>query len=574
MSQNRKPKWLNASELINKTAASLQKRTSVAKNSPQFTVPFKQISAYTCPTCHLKFTTGQIEPQLRKAAREGKSYVECPQCRTNLTEDRGVQVKDTKSIIQQGHYLTDANHRPNMGRVPNMWIDKAIYGRLVQKLGEYVAKIGITNPQMKFQRGIRSSKFPGEPHSAKGAEFSVEFIDKNNTRNRIFIQAGLTVKGEFIYPRTFKTVIGQEYPLTVEAIQKMTSGKLFNPAVPNVTIPPLNYRQPDPTRFREISADQKKIQKIAQDAINPDPSSGTPEDRIQMHVEELGITDPNDQETIENIMRKYVDPNNPEAFAPGMSDTSGAQTGENFTQGLGLGIAKNNLNLHKISKIVQAMQDQYTQAVLRAFNAGLSLDEATEQVYAQTGMPLNEMVWTRAAEYSTQQTNQQPENLDAALASELITQAEENVSKKFCKTAEEVKQEFDFSELTSSEATTFVDTFVNTYNNALSKHQGTMNAQHEAHYAATKQLHDNRIKRALRDEQTLVPFTDPDPDYSLAEQTVQAEPRFDKPGGAPLKYDETDGGISDPEDRNITHMFGRASKIATISHEIGQWVVK
>ncbi len=552
MAQNRKPRWLNTRKLMTEAGESLQKKIETEKTAPKLKIAqFKQVSAFSCPNCRLKFTSGQIESQIRKAAREGNSYIECPQCGATLKEDRFAQVKDPEPIIHRAQYLNDANRRPNIGRVPNMWVDKAIYGRLVQKLAEYVAKVGITNPQMKFQRGIRSSKFPGEPHSAKGAEFSVEFIDRNNTRNRIFIQAGLTAKGDFIYPRTFKTTIGQEYPLTTEAIVNFTSGKLFNPVTPSMQIPPLTYRQPDYTRFREISADQQKMQKTAQ--ADPNDPNAVDDNNLQMHVQEMGITDPTDQETIKNIMRKYVDVNNPEAFAPGMST---AQTGENFTQGLGLGIA-NKLNLHKIGKVVKAMQDNYTQVVLNALNDGLSYDEAVQDVYSKTGMPLNEKIWAAAMNYLIQQEDQSPVAVEAALAKQLVAQAEESMFKKFQKTAEDVKEEFDFSNLTADETNTFVDTFVTTYNNALQSGEGIVNAQHQAHYTAGSQLQENRIKKALRDEQTLVPYTDPDPDYSLAEQTVQSEPRFDKPGGEPLKYNETDGGISNPEDRNITHMFGR-----------------
>jgi len=584
MAQNKRPKWLNTRKLMKEAGTSLQKKADVEKSQPKLkTAQFKQITAYSCPGCRLKFTSGQIESQIRKAAREGQSYVNCPQCGTALKEDRFAQVKDPEPIVHRAYYLNDTNRRPNVGRVPNMWVDKAIYGRLVQKLGEYVTKVGIFNPQMKFQRGIRSSKFPGEPHSAKGAEFSVEFIDQNNTRNRIFIQAGLTAKGEFIFPRTFKTTIGQEYPLTAEAITNMTSGKLFDPIMPDAKIPPLNYRQPDYTRFREISANQKKMQKTAQDFVDVNATPPVPgednidDSKLNMQIQEMGITDPTDQEAIKQIMRKYIDSNAPETFAPNAPTT---QPGGNFMQGIGLSTVKNKLNLRKISRIVEAMQNNYSQVVLDAINNGLTYDEAVEEVYTKTGMPLNERVWTAATDYLEQQAEQQPAAIEAALAKQLVAQAEEKIVKKFQKTAEDVKEEFDFSGLSSDEVETFVDTFVTTYNQALIDGNGITNAQRQAHYAAGKQLHENRIKRALRDEQTLVPYTETDPDYSLAEQTKQSEPRFDHEGGAPKKYHEMDGGISDMEDRNYSTMFkGTASEInrrtvhADVKQRGDKWVV-
>jgi hypothetical protein len=674
MSENKKPRWLNAHKLVEAAGEDIQKKTELENSIKLNSTRITQIAAYSCPGCRLKFTSGQIEPQIRKAARESKSYVECPQCSTALKEDRVVQIKGAPDIVHRAEYLRDTNRHPNSARVPNMWVDKAIYGRLVQKLSEFVAKIGITNPQMRFQRGIRSSKFPGEPHSAKGAEFSVEFVDQNNTRNRIFIQAGLTSKGEFIFPKIFKNTIGQEYPLTKEAIANLTSGKLFDPVMLNSAIPPLRYRDRDYTRFREISADQKKIQKIAQDPAMPAmPTGNDPvdENALDMQVQEIGITDPADQQAVKEIMKKYIDPNNPQAFAPGMSV---AQTGENFMQGVGLGSMKNKLNfrkakirriladarltpageqrlqespelpnsaldmvlslvardpsidresiwlegsdfiidawhealkqgliisesieedgefdlpsnpppgmasklnLRKISKVVTAIQENYTDVVLDALDRGLAYDEAVTEVYDKTGMPLNDSVWAAAANYLEERASNEPIAIEAALAKQLVASAEEKIAKKYQKTAAEVKDEFDFSGLTSSEVETFVDTFVTEYNNALTSGQGPTKAQHQAHYAASRQLHANRVKTALRDETTLVPFTETDPEYSLAEQTVQAEPRFDKPDGDPLKYDEMDGGISNPEDRNITHMFGRdkQAKKAYITHENDKYIV-
>lgn len=590
MAQNNRPKWLNFQRLVKDAGADNRQKQSNIPQVPESVHPtFKDIVAYTCPGCRLKFSTGQVEPQIRQATRKGISFIECPKCGIPLKEDRVARVRDLEPLTRRAHYAALTNRPPtNEGRVPNMWIDKAIYGRLVQRLSEHIASVGITSPQMRFQRGIRSSKFPGEPHSAKGAEFSIEFIDHNNTRNRIFIQAGLTANGEFIFPKTFKTSVGQEYPLTKEAITKLTRGKLFDPVMPDMTVPPLNYRQPDPTRFREISADNRRMKKTAQPidmGADPETAPEVVEDDepLEMHIQEMGVTDPADIAEMKNIMRKYIDPNNPQAFAPGMSGVQ--QEGDNFMEGLDLGIADNRrsvkqsmLNLRKINKLSIAVKANYAEAVLDALNDGLTYDEAAAEVYKKTGLPINEAVWRQATEYLEDQAGS-PEDTESALAEHLVMQAAEKLSEKFQKTAEEVKEEFDFSGLTSKEVETFVDTFVNTYNETLDKGTGPVDAQRVAHIAAYEELNSNRVKKALRDEDTLVPFTDPEPDYSLGEQTDLAEPRFDHPGGPPKKYHEMDGGISSEEARNYTNMFGKGgaqrkiTKSATIRHEDNKYVV-
>lgn len=65
---------------------------------------------------------------------------------------------------------------------------------------------------------------------------------------------------------------------------------------------------------------------------------------------------------------------------------------------------------------------------------------------------------------------------------------------------------------------------------------------------------DKLVKRSLRDEKTLVPFTEPDPDYSVAKQTdVDAD--FSVP------YEKSDQGILPEEERAIQRMFRGGSNV-------------
>ncbi|MCK4825217.1 hypothetical protein KA005_56230, partial [bacterium] len=292
MTNSNRPKWLDVAKLTKAAGGEAEQRSTLHVNLPVHSR--KVIATYICPQCRLQFTTSDVEIQVKKAVRTGTQYIECPKCGGALREGRTAVVRDVTSIVNRADRYKDSNKAPS--RSIDTWVDKAVYGRIVQKLGEHIQQFGIDNPQLKFQRGFRARKFPGQPKTATAAEFTVEFVDFNNTRNRIIVQAGLTIKGDLIYPRTFKTLSGSEYPLTKQAIDDLTSGKIYDRVMSDATIGPLTYRYPDPTRFREISASNSKRKKIAQ---NMDPAA------MDAEIQGMGVTDPADIQMMKDVLTKY-----------------------------------------------------------------------------------------------------------------------------------------------------------------------------------------------------------------------------------------------------------------------------
>jgi len=551
MSKN-KPKWLKVAQLQDAAADDLKKRQGIKVSLPNKSK--RVVATYVCKQCRREYDSKEIEPQIKRAARSAKNFISCPKCASPLVDGKSAIVRQKEAITHNALKLRDTNAAPNHGI--HTWVDKAIYGKMVTALGRYIEKMGMFNPQLRFQHGARASKFPGQSNSAKSAEFTCDFIDNNNTRNRIVVEAGITTTGEFIFPKTFKTLQGNEYPLTVQAIKELTRGKLYERVYPDTTIPPLTYRPADPTRFREISADQKKMQKKGQDDL-------------EQHIkQDMGVTNPEDIQKIKEITQKYQ--GNSNLTAPPVTSQ------ENFMDGVGT-TASNKEDQKKSSKQATAKE----MALAEAVDQGLGFAEAFNQVLNETGESITLDEYNALGQYITEEADTDP-TIIADSISKLVKSAESEVVKKFHKTAEAVYEEFDLSSMTDDEQKVWVNTFLDTHNKSVDNGDGIVEAKSKARFSANDKVAEMRIKMALRDETTLVPYTDPDPDYSLSKQTELSEPRFDKPDNAGLKdYHEMDGGISELKDRNYYNMFGRegeqhfASRKVTskIRKEDGKWVV-
>ena len=574
MTNSNRPKWLDVAKLKKVAGKEAEQRSELHVNLPVHS--HKVITAYICPQCRLQFTSSDVEIQVKKAARTGTQYIECPKCGGVLREGRTAVVRDITSIVNRADRYEDSNKAPS--RSIDTWIDKAIYGRIVQKLGEHIQQYGIDNPQLKFQRGIRAQKFPGQPMTAKGAEFTVEFVDFNNTRNRIVVQAGLTIEGELIYPRTFKTLSGSEYPLTKQAIDDFTSGKLYDRVMSDATIRPLNYRYPDPTRFREISADNQKMQKKAQ---GMDPAT------MDANIQGMGVTDPTDIQAMKDVLMKYQA--TPVGSTPiGAPPVATPNTGGAFMNGVGL---SSKLNMKKAdvmspypgnppedtvgmrpSDVDNTREQVGIEALYAAVMDGLAFPEAYEAV--RTATQGNALITQAEFDQMGQLiTGDDQQGIIANKAAELIKLAEIDTIKHLHKTAETVRDEFAFDDMSSSETDQWIKTYVDTYNKALDNGEGIIAASHKAHKIAADIISESRIKHALRDKDTLVPQVDVDPDWSIA-TTGEFEAEF---GG---KYEDTDGGILPVEDRGYTTMFkGTASEInrrttyADVKQKGDKWVV-
>ena len=575
MTNLNRPKWLDVAKLKNVAGKEAEQQSSLHVNLPVHS--HKVITAYICPQCKLQFTSSDVEIQVKKAARTGTQYIECPKCGGALREGRTAVVRDITSIVNRANKYEDSNRAPS--RSIDTWVDKAIYGRIVQKLGEHIQQYGISNPQLKFQRGIRAQKFPGQPKTAKGAEFTVEFVDFNNTRNRIVIQAGLTIKGELICPQTFKTLSGTEYPLTKQAIDDFTSGKLYDRVTSDATIGPLTYRYPDPTRFREISAGNQKMQKKAQ---GMDPAA------MDAEIQGMGVTDPTDIQAMKDVLTKYqATPVGSTPIGTPPATVNPNAGGGAFMNGVGL---SSKLNLKKIAQGIdeEGMQsddpinNSWEQLGLEALYSAVVDGLAFPEAYDSVRMATQGNALITQAEFdqmgqlitgSLMGEDVSGNSLLAEKAAELIKQAEIDTVKHLHKTAEIVRDEFAFDDMSSSETDQWIETYIDAYNKALDNGEGTVAASHKAHKIAINILTEGRIKRALRDKDTLVPLVDTDPNWSIA-TTDEFEAEF---GG---KYEDTDGGILPTEDRGYTTMFkGSATEInhrttyADVKQKGDKWVV-
>lgn len=523
------PQWVKTDEIREKAQGELQERSKVLASVPEEEKDY--VSTYKCPGCHLQYTANEIQAQIRKAAREKTAVIECPKCAASLQETIPIVLKKTAKLKS----TAKAPEVGNSARVINTWIDKANYGHMIEALGRYLSSLGISDPQLKFQRGIRSGAFPGQNITAKAAEFTVEYIDNANTRNRFVIQAGLTDSGHLVTPRTFRMLSGKEYPLTKEAIAMLSEGKMFEPAHSNYNIKPLTYRPVDPTQWRVISADKEgKIVKTAN------------EDLIRQHVQQYMAAgmQPEDAaaQAYKDVMGVSGDPTAMNGQAsPSMTPvTPTGQGGGGFMSGVGTG-----------AYAAKTANDP----LMDAINQGLSFEEAFNDVQAKTGKMITLADWNSAIDMLTNQSAQ-PQ------VQQLLQASKKSFLESRKVTADTIASQYQLPDLSEDEKKIWVNAYVESYNDAILKEVGNLTAIRIAQLSAAGAVRQYQVKVALRDEKTYAPIVDPNPDYSLAAQTELAEKDFGK-------YEDGDAGILPMEERDYTTMFrGKdATKSLTLRKE-------
>jgi len=256
-----KPEWFDIDALDKAASKEIQERSKIKANVSNKN---KQVVvSRVCNSCHKVFSESGLNKQKKEAVRSGQSFIACPNCNSPL------KVYKTTTIAEKPHIQSvvklSLNREP--GRVPNTWLDKAHYGRMVHELGKFCKAFNITSPQIRFQRGIRA-RHDNNNNSPGSAEFSIDYIDKSGTRSRIYTTVGLTQAGEFVAPKTFYLASGKTFPFTAEALDELSSGKLFNPVEVQIPQARLNYRDPDFTRFPHTWS--KKVDKMKKTAARPE----------------------------------------------------------------------------------------------------------------------------------------------------------------------------------------------------------------------------------------------------------------------------------------------------------------
>ncbi|KKL23838.1 hypothetical protein LCGC14_2421380, partial [marine sediment metagenome] len=352
--------------------------------------------------------------------------------------------------------------------------------------------------------------------------------------------------------------------------------KIYDRVMSDATLRPLTYRYPDPTRFREISAGNQKMQKKAQGMMDMDLAA------MDAQIQGMGVTDPTDIQAMKDVLTKYqATPVGSTPIGTPPATVNPAAGGGAFMNGVGL---SNKLNMQKNSEFpiqgepledltVDPWEQAGVEALYTSVMDGLSFAETYDAVRnaTQGNALITQAEFEQMGQLITGDKGQQ--GIIASKAAELIKQAEVDTVKHLHKTAEIVQDEFKFDDMNSSETAQWIDTYVNTYNKSLDNGDGLIEASRVAHKTAADALSTARIKLALRDKDTLVPLTETDPDYSIA-TTDEFEAEF---GG---KYEDTDGGILPMEDREYTTMFkGTASEInrrttyADVKQKGDKWVV-
>lgn len=524
------PDWVDEKKL-RKTFKKKDPLSEKTKNliSKHAKAPIKQIVfSYTCVKCMKSYGADFLRKQIIEAARRGDSYISCPKCGVSLVADRITKVPTKQSSkVNRNANLTAiySNQGITPEYAPNTWVDRALLEKIAHELGKYCQKFGFFNPQLKFQRGIRGRISVNAPENVKAAEYTIEAVDDYDLRFRVVAAAGITPAGKVVLPKFFMTLDGREIPFTKEAVASFLSGKVFGPTDPKPVVPEIHYKDRDPVRFREIVASKKKAITFEKQVVAINNTWGVVQER---HFPVIRIEIP--QGTLGRLLR--INPTSSNVIFDASSILA----------------ANPDLGQKAKDKYIQNKKDFWGERFEEEFDEEASkeaddyfnwVDEGLTDLQTQSEIRITS-VPNKDLEVQKQASKKK------AAGTPTPGQNVEYQGKKYV-----VDSITGDASILTDEAGVQTAPVPN----------ADLNIQVEEGAVPPVPTLADRInklvKRSLRDEKTLVPFTDPDPDYSVAKQTdVDAD--FSVP------YEESDQGILSEEDRAVQKMFRGGSAIKPV----------
>lgn len=620
------PSWFNREDLKAKAQTEAKANASIQVSFPNNNKTI--IISYRCDACLKSYADANLEPQKKLAARNGQNFISCPQCNGALKIERTAVVPGKK---MSGVNTRDV-YQVKPGRVPNSWIDKAVYGRMVSQLEKFCDEMGIENKQIRFQRGVRATS--GGIAGPKTAEFSIDFIDEANTRNRIYAEVGITPEGHFIPPATFHVGSGREYAFTKEALNEITGRKLYDPAEPYVPQPHVVYKQPDMTNWpfawsKNVKKMQRKAsKKMAEDAsalvqqgIDFYKSTGmdplTVEQKINEDLQQGGVT-PTTQDLVKDIVEKTYGQSGFQT-AVSMKLVPVKTTIDDYVRVMKHANYPNSekelfenpevINTFKEIPETKRATKKYTliktynyviamkhprDIALRAALTAVKYSTIRPEVYdsVMQSMEAGESFEEAAAKAPGLTPEEWNEAADLMLEKSRVVAAYGDDDKGGLYQPTQNQTPFNAGMQVTYEGNPYIikgqrkDGVVILTSDTLGQVYVPLEKQHLIEYTPpTYSVGDVTLsmkKEALREKDTYIPLVDPDPEYSLAEQTQQSEAPFDVP------YSEMDQGVLPDDKRNYNKMFRGSNlslkkggiqrislslKTATIKEENGKWNV-
>jgi len=512
-------KWFKAEKLkkVAKKESLPQEKEDLIRKHGQSNMK-ETVLSYACTNCKHSFSANSLRKEIIESAKKGSTLVYCPKCGLFLVADRKTKIPSKLgSKINRNADLTAIY--PNQGivpgYVPNTWVDRALLEKICHELGKYAESVGMFNPQLKFQRGIRGKVREGSPQNVKYAEYTIESVDNYDVRFRVIATAGITPIGKVIISNVFRTLDGREISFTQEGVEGFVSGKVYGSPDVKPVVPQIYYKERDPSRFREIVASKKTaFVKGIDDIPNMEFSEMKRKvmERLKRKYPEFKISDLDaySDNTIDGMRDHWTDFGNPrmtvQDWFENVVDTIDADLEEEASQFI-------TRKKTAAGVPIPGQQIEYQGKIY-----------TVDTVVGDTSI-LKDETGLQTAPVPNLELNIQQGGSGLAAPAAPITAP---VAKKI----EEI------------------------------------------------------VKRGLRDEKTLVPFTESDPDYSVAKQT-DVDPDFSTP------YEKSDQGILEEKDRAVQQMFRggtsvRPTKSAaeirwqrvkdefydTVEQDTGPWVLK
>lgn len=277
------PEWLKPEEVTRVAKKEQGIRKRAREEAPTSKASFEDVVVkFACNSCERTYfpDNGEIQKQARSADKAGKKFTpSCPSCGGSLrvasktmrkvaskgsTSSHRAATYDVRNVDLRGK---EANPYLIPDYAPNTIIDRTLIHKAMNELDKKAREAGMVDTHIRFQR---SSHAPNKAHpdAIRSAEYLIDYLDKAGTRTSVTAEVAITPQGKIALPQTFKTSTGEEYMFTKEAVEYLAEGRQFERMMPDMyqKSNELELRPEDPTRFRNLWADDERMKKQGGDA--------------------------------------------------------------------------------------------------------------------------------------------------------------------------------------------------------------------------------------------------------------------------------------------------------------------
>jgi len=280
------PEWMNPGIVAN---AGKKNREEINKLTKKALVQSKVTASYFCIDCN-KVTQASNNAFIKQATQAHKLNIafkpECPSCGEEVQPYR---VVEASKVISNTHSENierrvdlqrvssdaceeDCNCEEEMDKtsslqrqasskgVYNTFIDQKIVYKVIESLGKYANKHGMTGCRARYLKGEHRKEAGSDTSILNNIECNLEWMYGRNQKGNATAKASIDLAGKITLPKVFKVASGMEYPFEEKYIRQIEREPNLFDSIPSLKkSDTITFRKPDPTRFHAYASKSIKV---------------------------------------------------------------------------------------------------------------------------------------------------------------------------------------------------------------------------------------------------------------------------------------------------------------------------